>query len=65
MVYNLIRHGATKAASEISFNFTFQFITTEMIVLGNTASPGTIPKQQEHLWGAQEAGTPLLHMAQK
>ncbi len=45
--YNLIRREATKAAekhkkaaSEISFKFAFQFIATEMIVLGNTASPG-------------------------
>ncbi|MCV5390639.1 IS4 family transposase, partial [Escherichia coli] len=41
--YNLIRREATKAAekhkkaaSEISFKFAFQFIATEMIVLGNT-----------------------------
>ncbi|MGS6551878.1 transposase, partial [Escherichia coli] len=59
--YNLIRREATKAAekhkkaaSEISFKFAFQFIATEMIVLGNTASPGTIPKRLEHLRGALE-----------
>lgn len=46
-----IRREATKAASEISFKFAFQFIVTEMIVLGNTASPGTIPKRLEHLRG--------------
>ncbi|HGK4844286.1 TPA: IS4 family transposase, partial [Kluyvera georgiana] len=56
LAYNLIRREATKAAekhkkapSEISFKFAFQFIATEMIVLGNTASPGTIPKRLEHL----------------
>lgn len=47
-----IRREATKAASEISFKFAFQFIVTEMIVLGNTASPGTIPKRLEHLRGS-------------
>ncbi|EDN7234495.1 IS4 family transposase, partial [Salmonella enterica subsp. enterica] len=53
---NLIRREATKAAekhkkapSEISFKLAFQFIATEMIVLGNTVSPGTIPKRLEHL----------------
>lgn len=58
LAYNLIRREATKAAekhkkaaSEISFKFAFQFIATEMIVLGNTASPGTIPKRLEHLRG--------------
>ncbi|TGC08781.1 IS4 family transposase, partial [Escherichia sp. E2593] len=62
LAYNLIRREATKAAekhkkaaSEISFKFAFQFIATEMIVLGNTASPGTIPKRLEHLRGALEA----------
>lgn len=61
LAYNLIRCEATKAAekhkkaaSEISFKFAFQFIATEMIVLGNTASPGTIPKRLEHLRGALE-----------
>lgn len=57
LAYNLIRREATKAAeehkkaaSEISFKFVFQFIATEMIVvLENTASPGTIPKRLEHL----------------
>ncbi|ECC3607315.1 IS4 family transposase [Salmonella enterica subsp. enterica] len=59
---NLIRREATKAAekhkkapSEISFKFAFQFIATEMIVLGNTVSPGTIPKRLEHLRGNLEA----------
>lgn len=42
-----IRREATKAASEISFKFAFQFIVTEMIVLGNTASPG--PSRND--WG--------------
>ncbi|EAB5052354.1 IS4 family transposase, partial [Salmonella enterica] len=62
LAYNLIRREATKAAekhkkapSEISFKFAFQFIATEMIVLGNTASPGTIPKRLEHLRGNLEA----------
>ena len=49
-----IRREATKAASEISFKFAFQFIVTEMIVLGNTASPGAIPKRLGHLRGALE-----------
>ena len=49
LAYKLIRREATKAASEISFKFAFQFIATEMIVLGNTASPGTIPKRLVHL----------------
>ncbi|ECG1336925.1 IS4 family transposase, partial [Salmonella enterica subsp. indica] len=31
------------------FKLAFQFIATEMIVLGNTVSPGTIPKRLEHL----------------
>ncbi|SUI01327.1 ISCro3 transposase [Salmonella enterica subsp. indica] len=59
---NLIRREATKAAekhkkapSEISFKFAFQFIATEMTVLGNTVSPGTIPKRLEHLRGNLEA----------
>ena len=67
LAYNLIRREATKAAekhkkapSEISFKFAFQFIATEMIVLGNTASPGTIPKRLEHLRGALEAVVPRL-----
>lgn len=51
LAYNLIRRETTKAASEISFKFAFQFIATEMIVLGNRASPGTIPKRLEHLRG--------------
>ncbi|HAI0065390.1 TPA: IS4 family transposase [Escherichia coli] len=62
LAYNLIRREAIKAAekhkkaaSEISFKFAFQFIATEMIVLGDTASPGTIPKRLEHLRGALEA----------
>lgn len=62
LAYNLIRREATKAAekhkkapSEISFKFAFQFIATEMIVLGNTASPGTIPKRLEHLRGNLDA----------
>lgn len=62
LAYNLIRREATKAAekhkkapSEISFKFAFQFIATEMIVLGNTVSPGTIPKRLEHLRGNLEA----------
>ena len=61
LAYNLIRREATKAAekhnkapSEISFKFAFQFIATEMIVLGNTVSPGTIPKRLEHLRGSLE-----------
>ncbi len=59
LTYNLIRRETTKAAekhkkaaSEISFKFAFQLFVTEMIVLGNTASPGTIPKRLEHLRGA-------------
>ncbi len=62
VVYNLIRREATKAAekhkksaSEISFKFAFQFIATKMIVPGNTASPGAIPKRLEHLRGTLEA----------
>lgn len=55
-----IQREATKAASEISFKFAFQFIVTEMIVQGNTASPGTIPKRLEHLRGALEAVFPRL-----
>jgi hypothetical protein len=62
LAYNLIRREATraaekhkKAATEISFKFAFQFIATEMIVLGNTASSGTIPKRLEHLRGNLEA----------
>lgn len=62
LAYNLIRREATKAAekhkkapSEISFKFAFQFIATEMTVLGNTVSPGTIPKRLEHLRGNLEA----------
>lgn len=61
LAYNLIRREATRAAekhkkapSEMSFKFAFQFIATEMIVLGNTVSPGTIPKRLEHLRGALE-----------
>lgn len=62
LAYNLIRREATRAAekhkkapSEMSFKFAFQFIATEMIVLGNTVSPGTIPKRLEHLRGNLEA----------
>lgn len=62
LAYNLIRREATRAAekhkrapSEMSFKFAFQFIATELIVLGNTASPGTIPKRLEHLRGSLEA----------
>ena len=62
LAHNLIRREATKAAekhkkapSEISFKFAFKFIATEMIVLGNTVSPGTIPKRLEHLRGNLEA----------
>ncbi|OAT14615.1 transposase [Buttiauxella noackiae ATCC 51607] len=62
LAYNLIRREATRAAekhkrapSEISFKFAFQFIATEMIVLGNTVSPGTIPRRMEHLRGNLEA----------
>jgi hypothetical protein len=62
LAYNLIRREATrvvekhkKAPSEMSFKFAFQFIATEMIVLGNTVSPGTIPKRLEHLRGNLEA----------
>ena len=62
LAYNLIRREATRAAekhkrapSEISFKFAFQFIATEMIALGNTVSPGTIPKRLEHLRGNLEA----------
>lgn len=62
LAYNLIRREATKAAekhkkapSEMSFKFAFQFIATEMIVLGNTVSPGTIPKRLENLRGNLEA----------
>jgi len=51
-----IRREATKAASEISFKFAFQFIVTEMIVLGNTASPGAIPKRLGHLRGGSGSG---------
>lgn len=54
LAYNLIRGEATKAASENSFKFAFQFIATKMIVWVNTASPGTIPKRLEHLRGALE-----------
>lgn len=36
------------------FKFAFQFIATEMIVLGNTVSPGTIPKWLAHLRGNLE-----------
>ena len=62
LAYNLIRREATRAAekhkrapAEISFKFAFQFIATELIVLGNTSSPGTIPKRLEHLRGNLEA----------
>ncbi|MCS2159510.1 IS4 family transposase [Scandinavium sp. H11S7] len=62
LAYNLIRREVTKAAekhkkapSEMSFKFAFQFIATEMIVLGNTVSPGTIPRRLEHLRGNLEA----------
>ena len=62
LAYNLIRREATRAAekhkkapSEMSFKFAFQFIATEMIVLGNTVSPGTIPKRLEPLRGNLEA----------
>ena len=62
LAYNLIRRETTRAAekhrkapSEISFKFAFQFIATEMIVLGNTVSPGTIPRLLEHLRGNLEA----------
>ena len=61
LAYNLIRREATRAAekhkrapAEISFKFAFQFIATELIVLGNTSSPGTIPKRLEHLRGSLE-----------
>lgn len=62
LAYNLIRREATRAAekhkkapSEMSFKFAFQFIATEMIVLGNTVSPGTIPRRLEHLRGNLDA----------
>ncbi len=54
LAYNLIRREATKAASEISFKFAFQFVATEMIEQGNTALPETIPKRLEYLRGALE-----------
>jgi len=62
LAYNLIRREAIKAVekhkkapSEMSFKFAFQFIATEMIVLGNTVSPGAIPERLEHLRGNLEA----------
>ena len=62
LAYNLIRREATRAAekhkkapSEMSFKFAFQFIATEMIVLGNTVSPGTIPRRLQHLRGNLDA----------
>ncbi len=62
LAYNLIRREAAltakqykRAPSEMSFKFAFGVIATELIVLGNTVSPGTIPKRLMHLRGSLEA----------
>ncbi|WP_159990760.1 MULTISPECIES: IS4 family transposase, partial [unclassified Raoultella] len=62
LAYNLIRREAALAAeqhkrapSEMSFKFAYGVIATELIVLGNTVSPGTIPKRLMHLRGNLEA----------
>lgn len=62
LAYNLIRREAALAArqhkrapSEISFKFAFDVISAELFWLGNTISPGTIPKRLMHLRGSVEA----------
>lgn len=62
LAYNLIRREAALAAkhhkrapSEISFKFAFDVISAELYWLGNTISPGTIPKRLMHLRGSLEA----------
>lgn len=62
LAYNLIRRAAALAAkhhkrapSEISFKFAFDVISAELYWLGNTISPGTIPKRLMQLRGSLEA----------
>jgi len=62
LAYNLICREAALAAkqhkrspSEISFKFAFDVISAELFWLGNTISPGTIPKRLIHLRGSVEA----------
>ncbi|SUI03850.1 Uncharacterised protein [Salmonella enterica subsp. indica] len=60
---NLIRREATKAAekhkkapSEISFKLAFQFIATEMIVLGKYGIAGDNPEKTGALAGESGSG---------